>query len=499
MGAAVLLVTVAGFGATGSIGTATASAGAQPLAPAARPAARPQALGAAPAAVRPLTTGFTDDVFFAPPAASDPWFDRVVTADAGIIVLDLEWAGIAPATRPAGFDAANPGDPAYGWQPVDAAVRAASRRGLAVDFSVTHAPAWAEGPGRPRTATPGSWRPAPAEFAAFATAAARRYSGTYLDPLSPGAALPRVRFWQAWAEPNLAGHLAPQWQRAAGGGFVAVSPGVYRGLLNAFYRAVKAVDPANVVVTAGTAPFGDPVAGGSRVPPARFVRELLCLRPTLAPAPCPDPAHFDALAHHPYSVGSPHRHAVNRDDVSVPDLAKLSRPLAVAVRLGRALPRAAKRLWVTEFSYDSNPPDPGGVPAAEQARWLEEAFYLFWAQGVDTVSWYLIRDQPPVPDYASSYQSGVYLRDGRAKASAQAFRFPFVVEPAGTGAAAWGKSPVAGVVAIEVRRGGRWVAVARATVGAGGVFFRRLGAFARGRGLALRAEVGGETSLVWQE
>ena len=490
-----MLLALCGAGVTAAIGPAAPSAGARLPPPAVR--------RAGPPAPRPLTTGFTDDVFYAPPATSAAWFDRAVAAGAGIIVLDLEWAGIAPAIRPPGFDAADPGALAYGWQPVDAAVRTASRRGLAVDFSVTHAPTWAEGPGRPATATPGSWRPSPLEFARFATAAARRYSGTYPDPQTPGAVLPPVRFWQAWAEPNLAGHLAPQWQRARGGGFVGTSPGIYRGLLNAFYAAVKAVDPTNVVVTAGTAPFGDPVAGGSRLAPARFVRELLCLTPTLAPASCPDPAHFDVLAHHPYSVGAPQRHAANRDDVSVPDLAKLSRPLAAAVRLGRALPQAPKRLWVTEFSYDSRPPDPGGVPAAEQARWLEEAFYLFWAQGVDTVSWYLIRDQPPVPSYASSYQSGVYLRDGRAKPAADAFRFPFVVEPAGAGRAgavvAWGKAPVAGVVAIEVRRGARWVVLARTPVAAGGVFYRRLGPAGRGRGLALRAEVGGEASLIWQE
>ncbi|MEA2355148.1 MAG: hypothetical protein QOD61_1277 [Solirubrobacteraceae bacterium] len=457
------------------------------------------AAAAAPAgslAARPLTTGFTDDVFFAPAATSDPWFDRTVAARAGIVVLDLEWGGIAPTVRAPGFDAADPGDPAYGWGPVDSAVRAASRRGLAVGFSVTHAPAWAEGPGRPAAATPGSWRPDPAAFASFAAAAARRYSGAFPDPLTPGGVLPHVRYWQAWAEPNLAVHLAPQWTGSPAG-FVPASPGIYRGLLNAFYRSVKAVDPGNVVITAGTAPFGDRVPGGGRLPPAAFVRGLLCLGgpPALKPLPCPDPAHFDVLAHHPYSVGSPHRHAINPDDVSVPDLAKLTRPLARALRLGRALPQAPKRVWVTEFSYDSNPPDPYGLPAAVQARWLEEALYVLWSQGVDTISWYLIRDQPPVPNYATSYQSGIYLRDGRAKPSAQAFRFPFVVEPAGRAASvAWGKSPAAGVVSIQLRRAGRWVTLARVPVAAGGVFTRRLTV---PRGSSLRALVGAEASLVW--
>ncbi|HEU0317078.1 MAG TPA: hypothetical protein VFR49_07095, partial [Solirubrobacteraceae bacterium] len=353
------------------------------------------------------------------------------------------------------------------------------------------------GPGRPPGATPGTWRPDPVAFGRFAAAAARRYSGTFPDPLTPGAILPHVRYWQAWAEPNLSVHLAPQWVHGRAE-FVPASPGIYRGLLNSFYAAVKAVDPGNLVVTAGTAPFGDPIAGGSRMPPAQFVRELLCLRgAALAPEPCPNPAHFDVLAHHPYSVGPPHQHARNPDDVSVPDLGKLTGPLARAVRLGRALPRAPKRVWVTEFSYDSDPPDPRGVPVAVQARWLEEAFYLLWSEGVDTVAWYLIRDQPPVPDYASSYQSGIYRLDGRPKPSAQSFRFPFVVEPAGrTTATAWGKAPVAGVVSIELQHGTRWVTVSTVPVAAGGVFVRRL---PRRPGSTLRAVVGTETSLTWRE
>jgi len=461
------------------------------------------ALGAiaAPAAqgraLAPLTTGFAgDDVYFAEPATRDPWLDRTVASGAGVVVLSLGWAGIAPAIRAPGFDAANPGDPGYNWTGIDAAVRAASLRGVAVTALVTSAPAWAEGAGRPSGAEPGSWRPDPVAFGRFATAAARRYSGTYPDPLAAGAVLPHVRYWQAWAEPNLQLHLAPQWTRDRGH-FVPAGPVIYRGLLNAFYGAVKAVDPGNIVVTAGTAPFGDP-PGEARMPPAQFVRELLCLHgPALSPAPCRDPAHFDVLAHHPYAVGSPQQHAYGRDDVSAPDLGKLTRPLAAAVRLGRALPRAHKRLWVTEFSYDSSPPDPLGVPAARHARWLEEAFYVFWAQGVDTVAWYLIRDQAPIPDYASTYQSGIYLRDGRPKLAAQAFRFPFVVEPAGRNRAiAWGRSPIAGVVSIERQRGARWISIAHVRVAAGGVFLRHLPRPGRS---SLRAAVGAQTSLIWRD
>ena len=51
-------------------------------------------------------------------------------------------------------------------------------------------------------------------------------------------------------------------------------------MLNAFYRGVKTVDRAAIVVTAGLAPYGNDAdfAGGKRIRPARFVREMLCLR-----------------------------------------------------------------------------------------------------------------------------------------------------------------------------------------------------------------------------
>ena len=82
-------------------------------------------------------------------------------------------------------------------------------------LNITGAPAWAEGPGAPPGAQPGTWRPDPAQFASFATAAALRYDGRFPDPLHPGAFLPRVRYWQPWNEPNLAYYLSPQWTRVA--------------------------------------------------------------------------------------------------------------------------------------------------------------------------------------------------------------------------------------------------------------------------------------------
>jgi hypothetical protein len=231
--------------------------------------------------------------------------------------------------------------------------------------------------------------------------------------------------------------------------------------------------------------------------PAAFVRSLLCLRgQALKAVRCPDPARFDVLAHHPYSVGGPTRTALNLDDVCVPDLFKLTRPLRRAERTGRALGARRHRVWVTEMGWDSAPPDPDGVPAAQHARWLEQAFYVLWRQGVDTIVWLLVRDAAPVPSFGETSQSGVFLRNGDAKPAARAFAFPFVASPAPGGRSdLWGKAPGGGVVTIQRRSGTGWTTVARLRPrGSTHLFGRRLRVH---RGTRLRARSGAQESLPW--
>jgi hypothetical protein len=170
-------------------------------------------------------------------------------------------------------------------------------------------------------------------------------------------------------------------------------------------------------------------------------------------------------------------------------------PLRRAERLHLVGGAAHHELWVTETSWDSNPPDPHGVPVARQARWLEEAFYLLWRQGVSTVLWFLIKDAPPIPDYASTYQSGTYLIGGQAKPSAAAFRFPFVVIREGTGKLrVWGKTPELGIIRIERKTGSGWSLLRTVSATAGGVFEARVSLPGRA---PLRARQGAEVSLAW--
>jgi len=268
-------------------------------------------------------------------------------------------------------------------------------------------------------------------------------------------------------------------------------------MLNAAYAGIKSVARSNLVVSAGTAPYGDPSPGGRRVMPVRFWRSLLCVEGRrLRAVRCSRPARLDAISHHPYAVRGPRSRAVNADDAAIPDVHKLVRVVRAAVRQRRVLPQSRKRIWVTEVSWDSRPPDPRGVPAATHARWLEDSFFQLWRQGVDTITWFGVRDQPPSPSYAETYQSGVLFADGRPKLAARAFRFPFVMTRRSRGGAvAWGRAPVGGAVVIEQRRGRRWRARKTLRARRHGTFLVRLRAR---RGTTFRARLGRDTSLPWR-
>ena len=455
--------------------------------------------GAHDARAQGLTLGFSSDPALTgtAPAAGATWIPRAVAEGAGIVRVNVIWSRVAPRIRPGSFDPADPSSPGYDWTAVDAAVRDISGRGLRVLINIWGAPTWAQAHGAPAGITPGTWRPDATELAQFATAAALRYDGRFPDPVRPGAFLPVVRYWQPWNEPNLSYYLTPQWTRT-GSSWAPASPGIYRGLLNAFYRAVKRASSSNFVVTAGTAPYGDP-PGGQRMQPVAFDRSLFCLRgdARLTPVSCPDPPHLDALSHHPYGIGGPLWHALNADDVAVPDMYKLARVLNAAERDGHIRPAGPKRLWVTEISWDTSPPDPHGVPLDKQARWLEQALYVLWRQGVDTVLWLQIVDSPPIPTYGATYQAGLYYLGGAAKPAAQAFRFPFVTRRMSRGRIeAWGRAPRGGRITIEQRRAGRWVVMRRLAVRADQVFDVVLSI--RGRA-TLRAQADPVTSLAWTQ
>ena len=453
------------------------------------------ALGSAgaDATTRGLRLGLADATFTNGDAAvREEWLGRARDAGADLVLLGVDWSAIAPRAPAPGFDAADAADPSYDWSALDAAVRSAVAQGLAPVLDVQVAPAWAEGPGRPsvEVAPPGTWKPSPAALGDFAAALATRYDGAFPDPTgSGGGPLPRVRWFQVWAEQNLSLQLNPIWD-----GKRLVSPDHYRRMLNAAYAAIHAASPGARVIVGGLAPYGDAVVGQGRVPPVWFWRALLCLRgPRLKPRRCPEPARFDVAAHNPISW-KPWRNAFSPLDASMPDFGRLQRIVRRAVATRRALPARPKPFWATEFWWDSSPPDPDGVPVGRQARFLGESFYELWRQGVGAAIWWYLRDQAPgAAGFAATQQSGLLYRDGVAKPAYREFGFPFVARRERGRVVLWGKAPAPGPVALERRRRRGWASLARAVAGPNRVFVVRVAAAGA---LRARARQGSEVSPI---
>lgn len=441
-----------------------------------------------PVTARPLLLGFSDSLFRDRDGAlRGPWLDRAHEAGATRVRLEAQWSEIAPNPRPAGFAARDHADPAYTWETVDASVRDAAARDLGVLLIVAVAPAWAQAPGRPGEIPIGAWRPDPVALGDFAHALARRYSGTAVDP--KGRKLPRVGAFEVWNEPNLDVYLAPQWTRR-NDDLVRDGPGHFRRMLRAFGDAAHGVHADNVVVSGGLSPFGDAGQGAARTPPAAFLRAALCLDADLrARSGCAQPVPIDAIGHHPYNVGGPRRSARNPDDVSIPDLGRLRRVIGAARRAGTIADRPLP-IWVTELAYDSSPPDPDGVPAARHATWVAESLEVLARQGVRDVFWFRLRDEPPVPAYDVTYQSGFYLLDGAPKAALATFRFPLTVTSRDAGVRLWTRPPASGDLVVERRTASGWhrAASASATEGV------PVTLLVTDAGTALRARVGAATS-----
>jgi hypothetical protein len=423
-----------------------------------------------------FTTGIIDDPYFlGPPAATvDTWMGRAEGIGSSTIKIGVTWAGIAPYNLPRGFDPTNPGDSHYNWTNLDRTVRSAAAHRQSIMLTVAYAPSWAEGANRPSGELYGAWEPQPARYAQFAHAIAVRYSGHYPDPLHPGAKLPRALYFQAWNEPNLPHYLLPQWFENSSGKLVPASPGIYRGMLNAFYNAVKKVNRSNVVLAAGTGPFGDlPNQGQGRMYPVTFYQNLFCLTARLKAQKCANPPRFDVLDHHPYSA-SPAVKARVPGDITVPDIGKITRIVRAAQRLRHLYPVGRKQIWVGELDWSSNPEN--ALTLARQAHYAAQSFYTLWSEGVNRVYWFSLVN-PPASD-SSSLDSfaggGLFDPSGTAKPAAQAYRFPFATARLGNHQLAyWGVAPRRGKVQIQKYTGHKWRTLFTLRTNAGRIFYTR--------------------------
>ena len=415
---------------------------------------------AAPAAATargPFVTSFIEQPDTLGPGAPRN-FARMRAAGATAFRTTISWPAIAAAARPAA--PADWRDEAYSWEEFDEKIRRLRAEGFEPIVAVNSHPVWAR-----QTAGNAASPPQPGHLGAFMRAAAERYSGRV-----PG--VPRIKYWQVWIEPNVNLWYSPQFD----GGGKPVSPETYRQLVNAVADAVHGARPDNVVVAGGLSPFTVRTRGLATVGPMRFMRQLLCMSAGPTPRPtCSRRTRFDVWAHHPYTSGGPTHEAYNKDDVSLGDLPEMRTLLDAAVRARHVRSTQRVRFWVTEFSWDTSPPDPKAVPARLHARWVAEALYRMWESGVELVAWLQLRDEP-YPK--SSYQSGLYFRGAtpardRPKPALAAFRFPFVAFRESAGLSVWGRTPTskAGVVHIERRSpGGGWRRIATLRADRFGIF-----------------------------
>ena len=343
-----------------------------------------------------------------------------------LVRFTLRWNEVAPR-RPK--DPSSPRDRAYDWRRPDRILRGLRRYHLTPVLTLVGTPAWANG-GRPPNFAP----PHPRDFRAFARAAARRY--------------PWVRYWLIWNEPNKRLWLRPT--RAA----------IYvQHLLNPGYEAIHSVLRHARVGGGVTAPRG----GLGGVSPVVWVHGMSLAH-----------AKLDAYAHHPYP-SSPAETPSSHGCRNCPSITMATiRKLLILVRRYFG----PKPVWLTEYGYQTNPPDTFlGVPPKKQATLLSLAALRAWRlPRVTMLIQYLYRDEVLL----SRFQTGLVYADDRPKPSLGAFKLPFAeMRRSGFETVVWGQirdgKPGRKPYRLEVLHRSEWKPVGRVRLtNDAGIFVRTI-------------------------
>ena len=408
-------------------------------------------LAAAPAHAGPgQEATFQDDnlLVYSDPTAVAQTLDELRSLGVDRLRVTMVWRSIAPDNekdaKPTGFDAADPDSyPKGAWDRWETVTRLARERGMDVNFNVSvPAPDWAT-PTPAREDIDATYEPNAAEFGAFVKAAAIKFDGNHGPP--------RVDYWSIQNEPNQAGWLTPQWTQRPNGEWVEAAPRIYRALADAAWTALQETGHGSGTILVGeTAPKGLRTNRGETrsIDALRFIRRLYCLDDNLqalqgeaaeaqgcptadqiAAFPAQHPALFRATgwAHHPYELlFAPNRRPAWRDWATMANLGDLQGLLRrIYARYAQPLDGDVP-LYLTEFGYQTNPPDKRGVTRARQADYLNQAEYIAWRNGdVRTLGQFLLRDDGDPVDV--TFQSGLRTNDGQVKPALRAYRFPIHV------------------------------------------------------------------------
>jgi hypothetical protein len=356
----------------------------------------------------------------------------------------------------------------FNWGSYDAAVNAIVAQGLQPYLSIGgHAPKWATG----KHGRPGTNRPNAKAFRAFAQAAGEHY--------------PAVHIWSIWNEPNLYSWLSPQ--RSHG---TPLSPSIYRNLYLGGYRGLKAGGHTGDKFLLGELmPRGGTSA--QKVRPLEFLREMACLDShyhqirgkAAKKRGCRKVGRFptSGIAYHPYTPPAGPHTREGRDDAAIGQLSRLRATIDALARRGK-LPRHLP-IWITEFGYQTKPPDPfQGAPLKRAASFMDESEWIaFRNPRVASYSQYTLFDDPPRPGSGplrwSSWQAGIYFASGKRKRSVfSAFRLPvYVRKLSGNRVEIFGGRRIAGETAtVEAKApGGSYRSIGSVAVNQAG-YFRRV-------------------------
>ena len=369
--------------------------------------------------------------------------------------IEIKWSEVAPdpgaKTKPEGFNASDPLAYAFGpeqfpgFYPYDDLVRRANNLGLGIIITITgDAPRWATEGGLGNSFETANRRVIASEYAQFAAAVVKRYSGTLPD-------LPAVHYFSIWNEPNHRNFLKPTKE----------APGIYRKLVDAAIPAIRAnAVPDAKILVGELAPVG---RAPKSMGPTEFLRKWLCLnkkfKRTSSGAGCSSFKKIAAqgFAHHPY--GPTERVPKTRDVINMLAIRQLGKYLDQAARAGRIT--AKLPIYNTEFGLQSNPPDRlVSTSLARQAALInEKEEYAYRYSRLKSHSQYLLLDDPARIGGAaikwSGFQTGLRFADGRRKTAYNAYRFPIVVKTRGQkGVSIWGRvRPGTGVRSVQLQKG----------------------------------------------
>ena len=348
---------------------------------------------AAPAAAR-APIGVQDDRLTSGPVEQVPERLRLLSASrAKVTRVDVLWSLVAPR-RPA--RPASPADPAYDFTRLDAVVRGLAERGIVPIVVVYSAPPWAAG-GRPipEGTEVNSRAPSPPQFAAFMRALATRYSGRFRPP-GETRALPEVRHWELWNEPNLGAFLSPQ---RAGGRLVGLQR--YLQMVRRAYPVIKRAN-RDAVVIAGV--------GGPRSSTGRTGIGA----ETWARGVARSTAPFDAYSQHVYPSAAPNANTrANR--LAFPSWRTLPRLLDILDAVPR---RRGTPVYITEAGYTTARTTFRDVRVTprQQAAYMRQIMRLPIIRNprIKVVMWFNLQDN-------ANWPGGLRYLGGRQKPSHAAF------------------------------------------------------------------------------